>query len=411
MAGRPGDYNWTPEPPYPITGPEKPYWWYIGRRGERLDQGIINAIEAAKPLWGQYRFQEANNMVEAAKRALSPNVNWGNSLQDSPIPSDTVVTNSFSAIQANVNALILLVNSTATDLRAMIKFSYVDDGRGKGQRDSMIKYKIDLAARANQDAYDLYSREIHKQTALMTSLPFSGIPTSGVADKSTQDKVDIGLYGSYVYYFISDTPNTNFPPLPTSCAKPPPPPHIVELPPTGTVMDGGASDTRAAQNRAAQLAAEAALASSTAKTSAPSATLTPPAPPVRGPFRSAASFKAGTNKAANAAGRKALADAAKAAAATSKLRPDQTKQLMNNVAKAIKGNTTSGNLTLGKPKGSSTRGGKPLSRPAGSGNNTVPGRTYITNTPIPTVASWPPGAVSSPSPGCFKDKNGATFCT
>ena len=160
-------------------------------------------------------------------------------------------------------------------------------------------------------------------------------------------------------------------------------PLIPALPPTGTVMDGAGSPQKPR----------------------PPKVFTDP------PFFSNASFKAGTNKVANAAGRKALADAAKAAAATSKLKSSQTKQLMNNVAKAIKGNTTSGNLTLGKPKGSSTRGGKPLSRPAGSGNNTVPGRTYITNTPIPTVASWPPGAVSSPSPGCFKDKNGATFCT
>ena len=346
MAGNRSDFNWTPDPPYPETGPEKPYWWYVDKPGAGVPQTWRSAIEAAKPLWEQYRFQEANNLVETAKRALSPNINWGTDLAK-PVPNN-VATTAFSAMQVNVGALINQVNSTALTLRGMRTFSYVDDGRGKGQRDSMIKYKIDLAARANQDAYDLYSREIHKQTALMTSLPFSGIPTSGVADKSTQDKVDIGLYGSYVYYFISDTPNTNFPPLPTSCAKPPPPPHIVELPPTGTVMDGGASDTRAAQNRAAQLAAEAALASSTAKTSAPSATLTPPAPPVRGPFRSAASFKAGTNKAANAAGRKALADAAKAAAATSKLKSSQTKQLMNNVAKAIKGNTTSGNRSLDK---------------------------------------------------------------
>ena len=346
MAGRPGDYNWTPEPPYPITGPEKPYWWYIGRRGERLDQGIINAIEAAKPLWGQYRFQEANNMVEAAKRALSPNVNWGNSLQDSPIPSDTVVTNSFSAIQANVNALILLVNSTATDLRAMIKFSYVDDGRGKGQRDSMITHKINQAADANLDAYTLYSREINKQLALMAAKPFSGIPTSGVLNKSTMDKVDIGLYGNRYIYVISDTPNTNFSPLPTSSPPPPPPPPPVTLP--SDLENFPVVDKAAADSRAEQLAADAALANSRAAVSAPSSTINTPAKPVSKPFVSTATFKKGTDKAANARGAKALADAAKKAAAASNLDSNQSKQLMDNVANAIKNNTTSRNKSLPK---------------------------------------------------------------
>lgn len=359
MAGNRSDFNWYPDPPFPATGPEKPYWWYVDRPGAGVPQAWRSAIEAAKPLWGQYRFQEANNMVETAKRALSPNINWGTPLQDKPVPV-TAVNNSFSVMQANVNTLIPKVNSTAEAARDMIKFSYTDDGRGKGQRDSMIKYKIDQAFRANLDAYDLYSREINKQLALMTASPFSGIPTSGISNKATQGSIDIGLYGSYVYFFISDTPNTNFPPLPA--ASPPPPPPVTPPP---DLENFPVVDKAAADSRAEQLAAAAALANSTATVSAPSSTINTPAKPVSKPFVSTATFKRGIDKAANARGAKALADAAKKAAAAAKLDPKQSKQLMDNVANAIKNNTTSGKKPLAKPKAPRTAGGKPISRPAG----------------------------------------------
>lgn len=405
MAGNRSDPNWYPDPPFPATGPEKPYWWYVDKPGAGVPQTWRSAIEAAKPLWEQYRFQEANNMVETAKRALSPNINWGTPLQDRPVP-DTAVNNSFSAIQANVNALIPNVNSTAAAARAMVKFSYTDDGRGKGQRDSMIRYNIDQAFRANLDAYDLYSRAINKQLALMTASPFSGIPTSGISNKATQGNVDIGLYGSRIYYFISDTPNTSFPPLPTACPPPPPPPPPVVLPAdleNFPVVDKAASD-----DRARQLANDAALAASTVKAPAPSATVNTPAKPVSKPFVSSATFKKGTDKAANARGAKALADAARKAANAAKLSAKQSKQLMDNVANAIKNNTTSGKKPLAKPKASRSAGGKPISRPAGSSTTPVTGGGF----PLPNggAGQLPPGAVSSPSPGCFKDKGGNTFC-
>lgn len=405
MAGNRSDFNWYPDPPFPATGPEKPYWWYIDKPGAGVPQSWRTAIEAAKPLWEQYRFQEANNMVEVAKRALSPNINWGTPLQDKPVP-DTAVNNSFSAIQANVNALVPMVNSTAKAARDMIKFSYTDDGRGKGQRDSMIKYKIDLAFRANIDAYDLYSRAINKQLALMTASPFSGIPTSGISNKATQGSVDIGLYGSYVYFFISDTPNTSFPPLPTSCPPPPPPPPPVTLP--NDLENFPVVDKAAADSRAEQLAAAAALANSRATVSAPSATINTPAKPISKPFVSTATFKKGTDKAANARGAKALADAAKKAAAAAKLSSKQSKQLMDNVANAIKGNTTSGNKALAKPKVPLKRNSKPLSRPKGSNTGPVTGGGF----PLPNggAGQLPPGAVSTASPGCFKDASGNTFC-
>ena len=92
------------------------------------------------------------------------------------------------------------------------------------------------------------------------------------------------------------------------------------------------------------------MANSKATVSAPSATINTPAKPVSKPFVSTATFKAGTNKAANARGAKALADAAKKAASASNLNPKQSKELMDNVANAIKNNTTSGNKALPKPK-------------------------------------------------------------
>lgn len=403
MAGNRSDFNWYPDPPYPATGPEKPYWWYVDKPGAGVPQSWRNAIEAAKPLWDQYRFQEANNMVETAKRALSPNINWGTPLQDKPAPVN-VVNNVFSAIQANVNALIPNVNSTATAARAMVKFSYTGDRNGK--RDVSIRYNIDQAFRANLDAYDLYSRAINKQLALMTASPFSGIPTSGVSNKATQGNVDIGLYGSYIYYFISDTPNTSFPPLPTSCPPFFPPPPPVTLP--DNLEDFPIIDKAASDRRAGQLAADTSLADSRATTSAPSATINTPAKPVSKPFVSTATFKAGTDKAANAKGAKALADAAKKAAAAAKLNPKQSKQLMDNVANAIKGNTTSGNKALARPKPSRNTTGKPISRPKGSNTGPVTGGGF----PLPNggAGQLPPGAVSSPSPGCFKDKSGNTFC-
>ena len=270
----------------------------------------------------------------------------------------------------------------------------------------MIKYKIDLAFRANIDAYDLYSRAINKQLALMTASPFSGIPTSGISNKATQGSVDIGLYGSYVYFFISDTPNTSFPPLPTSSPPPPPPPPPVTLP--NDLENFPVVDKAAADSRAKQLADDAALANSKATVSAPSATINTPAKPISKPFVSTATFKKGTDKAANAKGAKALADAAKKAAAAAKLTPKQSKQLMDDVANAIKGNTTSGNKALAKPKAPPKGNSKPLSRPKGSNTNAVTGGGF----PLPNggAGKLPPGAVSSSSPGCFKDASGNTFC-
>lgn len=403
MAGNRSDFNWYPDPPYPATGPEKPYWWYVDKPGAGVPQSWRNAIEAAKPLWDQYRFQEANNMVETAKRALSPNINWGTPLQDKPAPVN-VVNNSFSAMQANVNALIPKVNSTATAARAMVKFSYTGDRNGK--RDVSIRYSIDQAFRANLDAYDLYSREVNKQLALMTANPASGIPTSGISNKATQGSVDIGLYGTYIYYFISDTPNTSFPPLPAASPPPPPPPPPVTIP--SDLENFPVVDKAAADSRTKQLADDAALASSKAAVSAPSATINTPAKPVSKPFVSTATFKAGTDKAANARGAKALADAAKKAAAAAKLSPKQSKQLMDNVANAIKGNTTSGNKALAKPKVPLKGNSKPLSRPKGSNTGPVTGGGF----PLPNggAGQLPPGAVSRASPGCFKDASGNTFC-
>jgi hypothetical protein len=403
MAGNRSDFNWYPDPPFPATGPEKPYWWYVDKPGAGVPQSWRNAIEAAKPLWEQYRFQEANNMVETAKRALSPNINWGTPLQDRPAPV-TVVNNSFSTMQANVNALIPKVNSTAAAARAMVKFSYTGDRNGK--RDISIKYKIDLAFRANLDAYDLYSREINKQLALITANPASGVPTSGVSNKAKQDSVDIGLYGTYIYYSISNTPNSGFPPLPAASPPPPPPPPPVTIPPD--LENFPVVDKAAADSRTKQLADDAALANSKATVSAPSATINTPAKPVSKPFVSTATFKAGTDKAANAKGAKALADAAKKAAAAAKLTPKQSKQLMDNVANAIKGNTTSGNKALAKPKVPPKGSSKPLSRPRGSNTGPVTGGGF----PLPNggAGQLPPGAVSRSSPGCFKDASGNTFC-
>ena len=157
-------------------------------------------------------------------------------------------------------------------------------------------------------------------------------------------------------------------------------PLIPALPPTGTVMDGAGGPQKPL----------------------------PPKTPTAPVFISSATFKKGTDKAANARGAKALADAAKKAAAAAKLSPKQSKQLMDNVANAIKNNTTSGKKPLAKPKAPRTAGGKPISRPAGSSTVPVTGGGF----PLPNGGNGklPPGAVSSPSPGCFKDKSGNTFC-
>jgi hypothetical protein len=335
-------------------------------------------------------------MVETAKRALSPNINWGTPLQGKPT-SVTVVNSTFSTVQSNVGALIPKVNSTATAARDMVKFSYTGDRNGK--RDISIKYNIDRAFRANLDAYDLYSREINKQLALMTANPASGIPTSGISNKATQGSVDIGLYGSYIYYFISDTPNTSFPPLPTACPPPPPPPPPVVLP--ADLENFPIVDKDASNDRAKQLSDANNLAVSKPAVAAPSASVRAPAGRVSGPFISTATFKAGTDKAANARGAQALADAAKKAAAAAKLSPKQSKQLMDNVANAIKGNTTSGNKALARPRAPRRANAKPLGRPAGSTGPLLNGSG---------IFNLPPGAVSRSSPGCFKDASGNTFC-
>ncbi len=303
--------------------------------------------------------------------------------------------------QAEIDRLIALaaeVNRTANVAQNSAKVSK-DTTVGKLYPDMAISYAMQLARQDNFDAAVKYNT-VYQQAVNNKLLDFGYAGISKVEEYITD------------WNYTRDTVH-KVPPFPTSlkppgtvdtslkpffCPFPAPnpvtgdpliPTPVIDaaiarasdplLPPTGTVMDTG----NGVRPR-------------------PPKTTTAPV------FVSSATFKAGTDKAANARGAKALADAAKKAANAAKLSSKQSKQLMNNVANAIKNNTTSGKKPLAKPKPPRSAGGKPISRPKGSSTGPVTGGGF----PLPNggAGQLPPGAVSSPSPGCFKDASGNTFC-
>lgn len=393
MAGNPGDPNFIPEPPFPSDGPPKNYWWYLPKQ-KGVPASLVAAIEAAKPLWGAYKFAEANNMVEAAKRAYQQSytgqpLNYGNNaISNIPVPDVISRGQVNQVILKNIEGLAAKVNSTATALRAMNKNAYVTDAHGK--KDSMIANSINLAWRANDLAYSDYSREVTKAIA-------AGI--QGVSNKVIQSPLDIGIYGSVVVSHIGESSPTNFPPLPTSCPPPPPPPPVfLEDPKPPTPVNPVTGDPLipvvdkpySIPERTLQLDNAEALANSSSKPMGTSSTISTPPKPLTPLFTSSANFKPGKSAAANAKGAKDLAEAAQKAASAAKLSPKQTKQLMDNVAKAIAQGKPSGNNKLAKPKAPNKSASKPLSRPTGSS----PGSNSTIN----------------PRTGCWPDGNGNTIC-
>lgn len=254
-----------------------------------------------------------------------------------------------------------------------------------GKPDLMIDQNISVQERFNSSSYTTFQKEVDK--AFKAGILSNEERANRVGEAQLLDN---SVYRPRFAWVVLDTAPAVVSPLPLL-------PEILVYPPSPNRVTGEPLIPKAA--------IDAAIKTVNTVQVKPSAPITVTAPV----FVSSATFKAGTNKAANAKGAQALAAAAKKAAATAKLTPAQVRQLMGNVADAVKGNTTSGNNSLARPKAPRTAGGKPISRPAGSNTIPVTGGPY----PLPNgkgVGRLPQGAVSSPTPGCFKDKGGNTFC-
>lgn len=278
--------------------------------------------------------------------------------------------------------LVENVNTQATRVSAFTAVAFTTDVNGKP--DLMIEQNIGDAQKNNWAAFTKMNQEFDK------AVKSGAIREEDRAFGETQ-QVKTGIYRNPVIWVVPPIP-------PAVVALPPPPPEVLVYPP--------------APNPVTQepLIPKAVIDSAIKKANTFQVKPSPPKKVVTPVFISKATFKAGSDKAANARGAAALAAAAKKAANTVHLTDAQTGRLMDDVAKAIKNNTTVTNKALLKPRAQPAVAPKPVSRPPGSSNVAVTGGAY----PLPNgkgVGKLPPGAVSSPSAGCFKDKGGATFCT
>jgi hypothetical protein len=285
------------------------------------------------------------------------------------------------AVLAKLAVLVDNVNTQAARFAAIHKQNAFTLGIN-GKPDIMIQHNISTAGNFNYQAYHVLQLETDK------AFKAGEITNDDRADQIGETQLlDGSVYTAAVAWVVPRV----FPAVPYVL-----PPEILVIPPAPNPATGEPLIPKAV------IDAAVVVNSGVEVKAKPPKTTTDPV------FISSATFKKGTDKAANARGAKALAAAAKKAAAAAKLSPKQSKQLMDNVANAIKNNTTSGKKPLAKPKAPRTAGGKPISRPAGSSTVPVTGGGF----PLPNGGNGklPPGAVSSPSPGCFKDKSGNTFC-